>query len=432
MTGKANTVVVVGGGLAGLTAAATAARAGAEVTLLEAREHDGGRARTRSVEGFLLNQGAHALYRGGPAWDILAGLGVAPRGRAPDASKAYGLPAGSELGVMPSTLGTMVASRLLSAGAKLEVARLFARPERLAATVQPATSMQQWIAQRLRRPDARAFLATGSRVATYCGDLDGLDAAAGVAQLVHALRHGVVYLDGGWQQLVDALRDVGRAAGTRARVGAKVAAVEDSASGVVVRTPDGDLDADAVVIANGGPCDADAILHGTSREVSRCAAEEQPVYVAALDVALRALPVPRRRIVLGLDEPVYLSVHTPYAQLVRSEGREGGEVVHLLWYGETDCDPRPRLESLLDRAQPGWRGLMVAQRYGRRLVVAHGRPRPGLGMERRPTSRVPDLQRVFVAGDWVGPQGLLADAALASARAAGDAAARVSREVVTT
>jgi hypothetical protein len=37
---------------------------------------------------------------------------------------------------------------------------------------------------------------------------------------------------------------------------------------------------------------------------------------------------------------------------------------------------------------------------------------------------VPDLRGVFVAGDWVGPDGMLADAVLASGRAAGEAAAR--------
>jgi pyruvate/2-oxoglutarate dehydrogenase complex dihydrolipoamide dehydrogenase (E3) component len=36
---------------------------------------------------------------------------------------------------------------------------------------------------------------------------------------------------------------------------------------------------------------------------------------------------------------------------------------------------------------------------------------------------VPDLARVYVAGDWVGPDGMLADAAFASGRAAGRAAA---------
>ena len=63
MQQQPRTVIVVGAGLAGLTAAATAAHLGADVTLLEAREHAGGRARTAVIDGFHLNQGAHALYR---------------------------------------------------------------------------------------------------------------------------------------------------------------------------------------------------------------------------------------------------------------------------------------------------------------------------------------------------------------------------------
>jgi len=56
-------------------------------------------------------------------------------------------------------------------------------------------------------------------------------------------------------------------------------------------------------------------------------------------------------------------------------------------------------------------------------VVAHGRPLPGRGLRGRPPVAVPDLARVYVAGDWVGPDGMLADAAFASGRAAGRAAA---------
>ena len=70
------------------------------------------------------------------------------------------------------------------------------------------------------------------------------------------------------------------------------------------------------------------------------------------------------------------------------------------------------------------RDQVVDARYGRRLVVAHGRPLPGSGFAGRPPVTVPDRRGLFVAGDWVGPEGLLTDAVMASGRAAGRAAAR--------
>ena len=75
--------VVIGGGLAGLTAAASLASAGYDVTVLEAGEHLGGRARTRRRDGFELNLGPHALYRAGGGLAALRRLGVRVRGRMP-------------------------------------------------------------------------------------------------------------------------------------------------------------------------------------------------------------------------------------------------------------------------------------------------------------------------------------------------------------
>jgi len=419
MDNEPRTVVVVGAGLAGLTAAATAAEQGARVTLLEARAHTGGRARTAVVGGFHLNQGAHALFRGGAAWATLAELGVTPRATSPDATLACGLRADGSLAPLPGSARTLVGTHLVGARAKLGLARLFARPERMLATVAPGTSMQEWIDGRGRDPDLRALLALLSRVATYTGDLDALDARAGVAQVVQATLHGVVYLDDGWQQLVDALQDAASARGVRVQPCAKVATIDARPDGFVVRTVDAEVDADAVVYAAGGPEHLDAALRGVSPTVAEWSRREHPVTVTTLDLALRTLPVPARRIVFGLDEPIYFSVHTPAARLVDGPG----DVAHLLWYGDDADDPRARLEALLDRAQPGWRDEVLDVRSGRRLVVAHGRPLPGRGVEGRPPVGVPDVRGLFVAGDWVGREGLLADAVFASARAAGHLAA---------
>ena len=48
-------VIVIGAGLAGLTAATTAAHQGRDVVLVEARSHEGGRAHTVEREGFRFN-----------------------------------------------------------------------------------------------------------------------------------------------------------------------------------------------------------------------------------------------------------------------------------------------------------------------------------------------------------------------------------------
>ncbi|WP_369037731.1 NAD(P)-binding protein [Streptomyces adonidis] len=63
-------LTVIGGGLAGLTAAIAAAEAGAKVTVYEAHHTLGGRGRT--AEGpYRTNDGPHALYSGGPHWTWL-------------------------------------------------------------------------------------------------------------------------------------------------------------------------------------------------------------------------------------------------------------------------------------------------------------------------------------------------------------------------
>jgi phytoene dehydrogenase-like protein len=63
------TVTVVGGGLAGLTAAIACAEAGADVTVHEAHSTLGGRARS-TVAPYVANDGTHAFYDGAP-WQWL-------------------------------------------------------------------------------------------------------------------------------------------------------------------------------------------------------------------------------------------------------------------------------------------------------------------------------------------------------------------------
>src|SRR5262245_47435716 len=81
-------VVVIGGGIAGLTAAAYIARAGRPVTLFEQSKQLGGRGATNIRDDIHFNLGGHALYCGGQAFANLEELGVPFTGRIPNPGKS--------------------------------------------------------------------------------------------------------------------------------------------------------------------------------------------------------------------------------------------------------------------------------------------------------------------------------------------------------
>ena len=64
-------VVVIGGRMAGLSAACYLARAGVAVTLFEKVSSLGGRAATQNHDGYLFNRGIHAIYTGGATSEVL-------------------------------------------------------------------------------------------------------------------------------------------------------------------------------------------------------------------------------------------------------------------------------------------------------------------------------------------------------------------------
>ena len=422
-------VVVVGGGLAGLAAATTAARAGRRVTVLEARSGPGGRARTAQQDGFLLNEGPHALYRQGEGFAVLRDLGVEPRGAEPAVKGAMGLAEG-RLGVLPAGAGSLARTDLLSWRAKASFARQLAGIGRLDAARFVGVPVGEALAEMLPDERSRDIVLGLVRVATYSNDPRHYDAGAAVAQVQRSLDGGVLYLHGGWASLVEGLSGAARSAGVRLLTGEKVERVERGPSGVVARTATGELAAGAAVITAGGPAGAADVLglaDGPLRERARTA---RPSLVAVLDVCLRASWGSAPTFVMGLDEPLYLSVHGPTADLTPP----GSTLVSLAKYlpPEAGADAgadRRQLEGVLDLVQPKWRSSTISVRFLQRVVAATDIPTAATGgLAGRPSSAVAGIPGVHVAGDWVGPEGLLADAALASGAAAGRAAAGV-REV---
>ncbi|MFJ3235660.1 FAD-dependent oxidoreductase [Streptomyces sp. NPDC086787] len=69
-------ITIIGGGMAGLTAAIAAAEQGAHVTVHEAHTHLGGRARSAEAP-YITNDGPHTIMNNGEAWQWLISRGVA-------------------------------------------------------------------------------------------------------------------------------------------------------------------------------------------------------------------------------------------------------------------------------------------------------------------------------------------------------------------
>lgn len=397
-------VLIIGGGWAGLWSARALAGTGLSVRLIERREVLGGRAITDGPPGFHLNLGAHALYQRGAARAALAEVGIVPKGGVPAQSGSLAL-IGEQAHVLPSGFVSFLTTSLLEGGARWAIVGALTRAMRVDLAEVAGRSIGQWLDQTVRHPRARAVMSMLVRLTTYAGDEVHLDAGAALLQLRSGLRGNVLYLDGGWGTVVSALRDAAVGLGADVRVGLTAERITSDGGEVAVETSAGTMRARAVIAAV-TPDTAGKLLPGL--DLSGVI----PVRAAVLDVALSQLPVPAHRLALGVDRPLYLSVHSEVARLAPA----GGAVVHTIRYGGAGPDGEAELEGLLDRVQPGWRAHVVERRYLPRITVAHALPRPD-----RPRPEASGMDGVFLAGDWVGPSGMLADAALASAKVAVEA-----------
>src|SRR5215213_1426288 len=175
--------------------------------------------------------------------------------------------------------------------------------------------------------------------------------------------------------------------------------------------------AKTVVIA-AGPQDAYSLFNDNERPevLSKVAKESKPVRMACLDIALSSLPDKNTLFALGVDRPLYFSVHSAIAKLAP----EGGALVHVAKYLGTSIEPKPRedqpeLEEFLDLLQPGWRQVLVKKRPLPNMVVSNALVTAADGgVSGRPDTKI--AENLYIVGDWVGKEGLLSNASAASAK----------------
>ncbi|WP_369235052.1 FAD-dependent oxidoreductase [Streptomyces sp. R21] len=376
-------ITVIGGGFAGLTAAITAAEAGAEVTLYEAHHTLGGRART--AEGpYRTNEGPHALYSGGPHWTWLRQRDlIGPLAPIPPLEAAR--------------------LRLHHKGA-LRRTPPFAMLKLLRRTAQPApedVDFMTWACEKAGEEGARAA-ANYSAVALFHHDPGSLSAAFVQERLRRAtkLPPEAHYPRGGWASVIDKMAARAWHLGVRVETLSRVDTV---------------------------PGDQGPVIVATSLDAARRLLKDDSLTWAGGRTALIDLAVRTRRgdafAVSDLDAPGWLERFTAQDPTLAPAGEQLIQGQIPIAPEESRTDGIARAERLLDLAFEGWRERVTWRREG----IAQGRTGavdlPGTSWRDRP--RIDRGDGVYLAGDQVAAPGVLSEVSFNSAMEAVSLALRI-------
>jgi phytoene dehydrogenase-like protein len=363
-------ITIVGGGLAGLTAAISCAEQTAKVTLLETHDEVGGRA--RSTPGpYKANLGPHAILASSPLWQWLTERGLRPPYARPRLSGVR-FRWENDIRRVPAVGATVAALRLRGRPAPVEI------------------DFRTWASEQVG-PEASEILSHSAGILTYHHDPGELSAAFLWEPLVRGLLSApptARYPIGGWSTMVDGMRVRAAELGVEIRTGERVQQLPDP----------------PVILAT-ELRDARSLLDDDTLDWSSG-------HAVCLDLA-----VEHRRgdpfVVVDLQEAGWAERYTAADPSLAPDGEELIQAQMPIRPGEPPDAAAGRLERLLDASFTGWR---ERERWRRRQVM-DGRTGaldfPGQSWRDRPS--VDRGGGVFLAGDMVAAPGCLSEIAWASA-----------------
>jgi hypothetical protein len=366
----ATQITIVGGGLAGLIAAIACAEEGARVSLIEAHEELGGRARSSSGP-YKANLGPHAMYQDGSFWKWMREHDVLPANIGPRLT-----------GVRLRIDGTL--RRTPPLGALPAVLRLRGREAPV------DVDFRTWAAGHTDERTAE-MLSSACGVYTYYHDPGELSAAFVWPRMVRLLLTApsiVRYPVGGWSTLAASLERRVRELGVNVQTGTRVDALPESP--VIIAT---ELDQARELLGDDGL--------GWKSGNTLC-----------IDLGVRY----RRgdpTIVSDMDEAGWIGRYSAANPSVSPAGEELIQAQMPIRPGESADQAALRLERLLDLGVAEWR---ERETWRRRQVMdarSGALDMPGSTWRDRPA--VDRGNGVFLAGDMVAAPGMLAEVSWASA-----------------
>ncbi|WP_261129732.1 NAD(P)/FAD-dependent oxidoreductase [Bacillus sp. Marseille-Q3570] len=412
-------VAIIGGGVAGLTAAIMLANEGQRVILFEKSPEFGGRSQTINKNGVYMNLGAHALYKGGEAMRIFNELGITIKGAQPTTDSAQAIWKNHVYHV-PMSFRTIFSKQFLNGIEKIQLVQMMAQLSRMNVEAVEKESIQDWAEREIRNPMIRHFFYAFCRTATQTHAPSLQLARPVLRQMQRAFKEGVLYIDKGWATIVTELRSTAEKAGVELLNAMKVEKIEHE--GQVQRVIGSNKVAYEVenVIITTPPNEACRLVpHVENTSLDQWRKEAIPATASCYDLGLRTLPDKNHQFVIGLDIPILFTNQSRTAKL----SEDNTTVVSLVNYHDLTKDrktciqtSKSLMEKSMDLIQPGWRGEVKEQQYLPDIAVTHNFPHINRSVV--PGPDVSEIKGLYVAGDWVGDEELLVDASLASAKRA--------------
>jgi len=365
-------ITIIGGGLAGLTAAVACAEAGAEVVVHEAHTTLGGRART-SEPPWLAHEGPHAFYADGPHWHWLVERDlVGPLAPLPlrEVRGAWFHRGGRLRRTPPASLLPMLVHRRRRAPVDVD--------------------FHTWAAA-LHGEEAARAAARLLGVVTFDADPGRLSAALVwdlLLRFTAARAPAVRWPVGGWPSVVERLAARARELGVRIETSSRVDVLPEPP--VIVATQ---LESARALLGD----------DGLAWESGRC---------VLLDVGLVARH-DDAFLVVDLDDAGFVERATGVDTTLAPAGHALVQADMPLKPGEPRDVALARLEHLLDLGFPRWRERVVWRRTGFAAGRTGALDLPGSTWRDRPA--IDRGGGVFLAGDLMAAPGVRAEISINSA-----------------
>lgn len=412
------TVIVIGGGLAGLSAAARLAKQGYRVDLIEKAPKLGGRAVTIAMKGFTFNFGAHAIYGRDQSvlkrYESELGLHVDWKDFSPE--KAY-YDLGSFTTPVPAKLEGLYKTRILDVENKFRFAYEIIKTVTAVERGEEGVPIGEYLQ---KQPDqVREFLLTLASANFFTNEPEKIPSPVFFKyyKRLFTTQRPVAYIGGGWQSIVEGLTRILQQNGGRVIPREKIERVEVKDGYVTaVHGKQERYTGDWFVFCI-PPRELINVFQDTEYvslfgEYSRYRANDVVVY----DVGLSSRIQSPYTYLYNKGERIFI---TDLSYYDLSCVPEGGQLMQAIAYlnplemEQNLADQKiGAIEALYDKHFAGWRDVLVAKRVSKRATVQEIK---NVDDQRLMPNKFYTLHNAFFAGDWCEGEGQLSELSFSSA-----------------